>query len=58
MLKKILVTTDGSEISKKAIKEAVDFAASYGSTIVGLAVAETFPQVVFCLLYTSPSPRD
>ncbi len=46
MLKKILVTTDGSEISKKAVKEAVDFAASYGSTIVGLAVAETFPKVV------------
>ncbi|RBA23632.1 universal stress protein [Herminiimonas fonticola] len=46
MLKKILLATDGSEISKKAIKEAVDFAASYGSTIVGLAVAEIFPHVV------------
>lgn len=46
MLKKILLTTDGSELSQKAVKAAVDFAASYGSTIVGLAVAETFPDAV------------
>ncbi|MFC7299738.1 universal stress protein [Herminiimonas aquatilis] len=45
MLKTILVATDGSDLSKKAITAAVDFAASYGSKIVGLSVAEVFPEV-------------
>jgi len=46
MLKKILLATDGSDISKKAIAAAVEFAASYGSKIVGVAVAEVFESLI------------
>lgn len=46
MLKKILLATDGSDLSKNAVIQAVDFAASYGSKIVGLAVSEIFPTIV------------
>ncbi|WP_265214222.1 universal stress protein [Herbaspirillum lusitanum] len=46
MLKKILLATDGSELSKRAVAAAVDFAASYGSKIVGLAVSEIFPSLI------------
>lgn len=46
MLNKILLATDGSELSKRAVLAAVNFAASYGSRIVGLAVSEIFPNLV------------
>ncbi|CAL62469.1 putative universel stress protein UspA-like [Herminiimonas arsenicoxydans] len=45
MLKTILLATDGSDLSKKAVTAAIDFAASYGSKIVGLSVAEVFPEL-------------
>lgn len=37
---KILVATDGSEISRKAVQTAVRFAKENGSSLVGLSVAE------------------
>jgi nucleotide-binding universal stress UspA family protein len=40
MFKKILVPTDGSPLSEKAITAAVDFAKETGGTLVGLAVAD------------------
>ncbi len=43
MFSKILVPTDGSELSAKAIDAAAAFAASNGSTLVGLAVCPPFP---------------
>lgn len=43
MFKKILVPTDGSALSEKAAKAALDFAARMGATVVGLAVAEAYP---------------
>jgi len=43
MLKKILVPTDGSELSGKAIAGAVEVAKKLGSTIVGLTVTEPYP---------------
>jgi nucleotide-binding universal stress UspA family protein len=43
MFKKILVPTDGSDLSDKAISQAIEFAKSFGSTIVGLSVAEPYP---------------
>ena len=46
MLKSILLTTDGSELSKLAIAAALKLAATHGSHIVGFAVAETFPHLV------------
>jgi nucleotide-binding universal stress UspA family protein len=43
MFKRILVPTDGSILSHKAIDAAVNFARSNGSKIIGLSVAEPYP---------------
>lgn len=43
MFKKILIPTDGSALSEKSAKAALDFAAQHGATVVGLAVAEAYP---------------
>ena len=43
MFNTILVPTDGSELSEKAIHAAVDFAKSNGSTLVAISVTEPFP---------------
>ena len=43
MFKKILVPTDGSPLSEKSSKAALEFAAAHGASVVGLAVAEVFP---------------
>ncbi|MEY8875829.1 MAG: universal stress protein [Leptothrix sp. (in: b-proteobacteria)] len=43
MYKRILVPTDGSDISAKALIQAVDLAKSIGATISALAVKEPFP---------------
>lgn len=42
MFKKILLPTDGSELSAKAIAGAVDFAAKLGASIVALTVVEPY----------------
>jgi len=46
MLKTILLATDGSDLSQRAVQAAVEFAATYGSRIIGLAVAEIFADVI------------
>jgi nucleotide-binding universal stress UspA family protein len=43
MYKRILVPTDGSEISKQAIATAIELAKALGSTIYALSVKEPFP---------------
>lgn len=43
MFKTILVPTDGSPLSTKAINAAIEFAQSNGGKIVGLSVAEPYP---------------
>ncbi|MFL6675902.1 MAG: universal stress protein [Massilia sp.] len=43
MYKRILVPTDGSEVSDLAVKAAVEFARAYGSEIVAFSVAEPYP---------------
>lgn len=45
MFRKILVPTDGSPLSEKAIKAAVDFAAEINATLVAISVAEPYPFV-------------
>jgi len=55
MFSKILVPTDGSELSDKAINAAIDFAKSFGSTIVGISVAEPYP---FTPLYEGVSAPE
>ncbi len=43
MFKTILVPTDGSPNSERAIKTAVEFARQVGGKLIGLAVAEPYP---------------
>jgi len=45
MFKKILVPTDGSELSAKAIAGAIDYARLAGARLVGLCVVEPYPYV-------------
>ena len=46
MFKKILVPTDGSPISEKSAKAAVEFAAATGASIVALSVAQLYPYML------------
>ena len=43
MFQKILVPTDGSPLSQRAVKAAIEFAAATGATIIGLSVAQLYP---------------
>lgn len=43
MYKRILVPTDGSEITTKAVKTAVDLAKTLGASLVAVSVKEPFP---------------
>ena len=43
MFKTLLVPTDGSELSDKAIATAIDYAKHCGASIVGISVAEPYP---------------
>ena len=43
MFKTILVPTDGSPLSQKAVQKAIEFARLHGSRIIGLSVADPYP---------------
>ena len=43
MYKRILLPTDGSEITAKAVETAVTMARAFGATLLTLAVKEPFP---------------
>jgi nucleotide-binding universal stress UspA family protein len=43
MFKTILVPTDGSPLSDKAVEKAIEFARLNGSKVVGLSVSEPYP---------------
>lgn len=45
MYKKILVPTDGSDLSAQAVAAAIDFARASGASIVALSVVEPYPLV-------------
>jgi nucleotide-binding universal stress UspA family protein len=47
MYKRILVTTDGSSLSRKAVKNAIDLAASVGAELVALHVVPRYPVSYF-----------
>jgi nucleotide-binding universal stress UspA family protein len=47
MYKKILVATDGSTLSKKAVASAIDLAALAGAELVALKVIPRYPQSYF-----------
>lgn len=47
MYKRILVPTDGSALSKKAVKSAVDLASTVGAEVVALNVVPRYPVSYF-----------
>lgn len=47
MYKKILVATDGSSLSKKAVTSAIGLAAACGAELVALKVVPRYPQAYF-----------
>jgi nucleotide-binding universal stress UspA family protein len=47
MYQRIMVTTDGSNLSKKAVKTAIDLAALSGAELVALNVVPRYPQSYF-----------
>jgi nucleotide-binding universal stress UspA family protein len=47
MYQRILVPTDGSTLSKKAMRSAVELAASLGAEVVALNVVPRYPQSYF-----------
>ena len=47
MYKKILVPTDGSALSKKAMRSAVEFAAAVGAELVAVNVVPRYPVSYF-----------
>jgi nucleotide-binding universal stress UspA family protein len=47
MYQKILVTTDGSSLSKKAVRSAIDLAQSLGAQLIALHVVPRYPLSYF-----------
>ena len=47
MYQRILVATDGSELSKKAVSSAIELAALAGAELVALKVIPRYPQSYF-----------
>lgn len=47
MFKHILVPTDGSELSNKAVKQAIEFAKAVGARVTGFHVTPEFPLVAY-----------
>ena len=47
MYKKILVATDGSNLSKKAVSAAIDLAALCGAELVAIKIIPRYPQSYF-----------
>ena len=47
MYQRILVATDGSTLSKKAVKAAIDVAALCGAELVALKIVPRYPQSYF-----------
>jgi len=47
MYQRILVATDGSPLSKKAVSSAIDLAAALGAELIALKVIPRYPQSYF-----------
>jgi nucleotide-binding universal stress UspA family protein len=47
MYTRILVATDGSNLSKKAVTSAIDLAATCGAKLIALKVVPRYPQAYF-----------
>jgi len=58
MYKKILIPTDGSEISKAAARAGVEFAQQLGAEVVGLFVAPEYQYPVFIEIIPPNFPSE
>jgi nucleotide-binding universal stress UspA family protein len=47
MYQRILVATDGSALSKKAVKHAISLAAATGASVIALKVVPRYPMSFF-----------
>src|SRR5262245_51474420 len=47
MYKRILIPTDGSSVSRKAVKQGVAFAKSIGARVVGFFAAEDYRAIMY-----------
>jgi nucleotide-binding universal stress UspA family protein len=47
MFKRILLPTDGSDLSKKAVKKGIEFAKSIGATVVGFFSPEDYRALMY-----------
>jgi nucleotide-binding universal stress UspA family protein len=47
MYQRILVATDGSTLSKKAVASAIDLAATCGAELIAIKVVPRYPQAYF-----------
>ena len=56
MFKKILVPTDGTEFSAKAVAGAIDYAKESGATLVGLTVNQLLSPFVYGDVYSANLP--
>jgi nucleotide-binding universal stress UspA family protein len=54
MFKRILVPTDGSDITKKAVETAIGLAKSLGATLYTLSVKEPFPYSAISEMQPTP----
>lgn len=54
MFKRILVPTDGSDITKKAVDTAITLAKSVGATLYSLSVKEPFPYSAISEMQPTP----
>lgn len=57
MFKTIMVPTDGSELSQKAVKAAIEFAKENHAKVIGLAVAEPYPYSPLAETTFLPDPQ-
>jgi nucleotide-binding universal stress UspA family protein len=54
MYKRILVPTDGSEITQKAVATAIEMARTFGAGLVAIAVKEPFPYSAISEMQPTP----
>ena len=59
-VRRVMVGTDRSETAARAVEWAASFAERFGAElhVVQVIVPQHAADTEYCLLYTSPSPRD
>ena len=58
MYKHILIPTDGSELSEKAVKQGLALAKSIGAKVTAITVSETFHTFSFDPVMVTDTPKQ